>query len=90
MNKEFATALKMYESVINQQLPSADYGLYQKAIIAGAMNKNAEKISLLQSLDRIYPFFFTGLMPVLRSPIPTWPMKITRQPLRRLKKCSQH
>ncbi|MBV9987900.1 MAG: tetratricopeptide repeat protein [Chitinophagaceae bacterium] len=55
MNKEFAQALRMYESVINQQLPSADYALYQKAIISGAMNKNAEKITLLQSLDRIYP-----------------------------------
>ena len=55
MNKEFQQALKMYESIINQQLASADYALYQKGIIAGAMNKNAEKISLLQSLERLYP-----------------------------------
>jgi tetratricopeptide (TPR) repeat protein len=55
MNKEFAQALRMYESVINQQLASADYALYQKAIIAGAMNKNAEKVTLLQSIERIFP-----------------------------------
>ena len=55
MNKEFVEALRMYESVINHQLASADYALYQKGIIAGAMNKNAEKISLLQSLERLHP-----------------------------------
>jgi tetratricopeptide (TPR) repeat protein len=55
MGKDFRQSLKMYESVINQQLPSADYALYQKGIIAGAMNKNTEKISLLQSLERLFP-----------------------------------
>jgi TolA-binding protein len=55
MNKDFRKSLQMYESVISQGLPSADYALYQKAIIAGAMNKNAEKISLLQSLEKQYP-----------------------------------
>ena len=55
MNKEYSTALRMYESVINQQLSSADYGLFQKAIISGAVNKNTEKISLLQSMERAYP-----------------------------------
>ncbi len=55
MNKEFAQALRMYESVINLRLPSSDYALYQKGIIAGAQNKNSEKVSLLQSLERLYP-----------------------------------
>lgn len=55
MNKDFKQALKMYELVINQRFVSADYALYQKGIIAGALNKNAEKISLLQSLERQYP-----------------------------------
>lgn len=55
MSKDFKQSLRMYESVINQQLPSADYALYQKGIIAGALNKNAEKISLLQSLEKQYP-----------------------------------
>lgn len=54
MRKEFSQALRMYESVIGQQLPAADYALYQKAIIAGAMNRNAEKVSLLQSLEKTY------------------------------------
>ena len=55
MNKAFVQSLKMYESVISLQLASADYALYQKGIIAGALNKNAEKISLLQSLEHRYP-----------------------------------
>ena len=55
MGKDFRQALKMYENVIGLQLPSADYALYQKGIIAGAMNKNAEKINILQSLEKIYP-----------------------------------
>ena len=55
MNKAFAQSLTMYDLVINQHLASADYALYQKGIIAGAMNKNGEKIGLLQSLERLYP-----------------------------------
>ena len=55
MSKDFKQSLQMYESVINQQLPSADYALYQKGIIAGALNKHTEKISLLQSLERLFP-----------------------------------
>lgn len=55
MSKDFKQSLKMYETVINLRLPSADYALYQKGIIAGAVNKNTEKISLLQSLERLYP-----------------------------------
>lgn len=55
MNKNFVQSLKMYETVIGLQLASADYALYQKGIIAGAMNKNAEKITILQSLEKVYP-----------------------------------
>ncbi len=55
MSKDFRQSLKMYENVTSLQLPSADYALYQKGIIAGAMNKNAEKVSILQSLEKIYP-----------------------------------
>jgi TolA-binding protein len=55
MGKDFKQSLRMYESVINQQLPSADYALYQKGIIAGALNKNPEKISILQSLEKQFP-----------------------------------
>ncbi len=55
MNKEFNQALKMYDMVLGKKLVSADYALYQKGIISGAMNNNAEKVSLLQSLERQYP-----------------------------------
>ncbi len=55
MNKQFATAQKMYDNVINQNLKSADYALYQKAVIAGALGKNTEKINLLLSLPKQYP-----------------------------------
>ncbi len=55
MSKDFRQSLPMYEKVINLRLPSADYALYQKGIIAGAMNKNAEKVSLLQSLEKQFP-----------------------------------
>ncbi len=55
MNKDFKQSLKMYETVLALQLSSADYALYQKGIIAGALNKNQEKISLLQSMEKQYP-----------------------------------
>ncbi|SJZ92383.1 tetratricopeptide repeat protein [Sediminibacterium ginsengisoli] len=55
MAKDFKQALRMYEQVLNQQLPGADYALFQKAVIAGASNKNNEKIALLQSLERQFP-----------------------------------
>lgn len=55
MEKDFAPAGRMYEAIINLHLASADYALYQKGIIAGALNKNAEKISLLSSLEKQFP-----------------------------------
>ncbi len=55
MNKDFTHSLQMYETVIAQGLGLADYALFQKGIIMGALNKTAEKISLLQSLEKQYP-----------------------------------
>jgi len=55
MNKQFKQALKMYEEVIALQLKNADYALYQKAIIAGASNKNADKIKYMQQLIQQFP-----------------------------------
>lgn len=55
MNKSYKQAAKIYDDVIQQNLRSADYALYQKGIIAGATNKKNEKISLLQSLESNYP-----------------------------------
>ena len=54
MNKNYRKASDMYDAVINANLRSADYALYQKAIIAGANNKTAEKVQLLQSLQQRY------------------------------------
>lgn len=55
MQKKFTQALQMYETVINDQLPSSDYALYQKAVIAGANDQFAQKITLLQSIQSRYP-----------------------------------
>ena len=55
MQKKFTQALLMYETVINDQLPSSDYALYQKAVIAGANDQFAQKINLLQSIQNRFP-----------------------------------
>lgn len=55
MKKNYSKALQMYDAVLNYNLPAADYALYQKAIIAGASDQTAQKISLLQSLPQRFP-----------------------------------
>ncbi|MEP6513221.1 MAG: tetratricopeptide repeat protein [Parafilimonas sp.] len=55
MQKKFSKALQMYETVINYQLPAADYALYQKAFISGAADQFSQKVSLLQSVSQRYP-----------------------------------
>jgi TolA-binding protein len=55
MKKQLGKALPMYETVINNQLQSSDYALFQKAVIAGANDQYAQKISLLQSIQSRYP-----------------------------------
>ena len=55
MNKQYKPAVKIYDDVLIHELQTADYALYQKAVIAGALNKNNEKISLMQSLLQRYP-----------------------------------
>lgn len=55
MNKGFKQATNMYDQVIQRAWPSSDYALFQKAIIAGAQNKETEKIQLLQSVELNYP-----------------------------------
>jgi tetratricopeptide (TPR) repeat protein len=55
MNKNFGQALQMYDNVMRIGAAGSDYALYQKAIISGASNKNAEKISLLNSIETRYP-----------------------------------
>lgn len=55
MNKNYNTALRIYEDVISQNLYFADYAFFQKAIIVGATNKTNEKLNLLQNLSAYYP-----------------------------------
>ncbi len=55
IKKNYNKALPMYEAVINDQLPPADYALYQKAVIAGANSQYAQKVALLQSIQNRYP-----------------------------------
>jgi TolA-binding protein len=55
MKKNYGTALQIYDNVINRSMPSADYALYQKAIIAGASGQYQQKIGLLQSESQRFP-----------------------------------
>ena len=55
MNRNYTTAQNMYEVVLNNQLPAADYALYQRAIISGAQNRTSEKINQLQSIEQRFP-----------------------------------
>jgi TolA-binding protein len=55
MLKVFPSALKVYDEFINKNFKSADYALYQKAVIAGAMGKQIDKIYLLQTIPTQYP-----------------------------------
>ncbi len=54
MEKKYPKALQMYQTVIVDNLPSADYAFYQTAIIAGAYNQNSNKINLLKSFALRY------------------------------------
>jgi tetratricopeptide (TPR) repeat protein len=54
MLKDFGRAGSMYEQVISNALPQADYATYQKAMIAGVRN-SSEKIRLLNSVSKQYP-----------------------------------
>jgi TolA-binding protein len=55
MNKNYSQAQNMYRNVMSSNLPSADYALYQTAIISGAANRTTEKINQLQSIEQRYP-----------------------------------
>lgn len=54
MGKNFTRAKSMYNTIINNSWPAADYATYQNAMIAGVNSLN-EKISLLKSFDRKFP-----------------------------------
>ncbi len=55
MQKDFSRALTLYNSLITNRGAAADYAVYQKAMIAGAQNHSAEKISLMRSIETSYP-----------------------------------
>ncbi|HVU55796.1 MAG TPA: tetratricopeptide repeat protein [Puia sp.] len=54
MNRDFKTALSMYNKVLDLSWPASDYATFQKAMIAGVSN-GKEKINLLNSINRKYP-----------------------------------
>ncbi|HLL44245.1 MAG TPA: tetratricopeptide repeat protein, partial [Segetibacter sp.] len=55
MNRNYKQAQDMYDVVLRINSSSADYALYQKAIISGAAHRNTEKINQLQSLEQLFP-----------------------------------
>ncbi|MEP7317884.1 MAG: tetratricopeptide repeat protein [Panacibacter sp.] len=55
MQKKYSTALQMYDNIIKNNLPGADYALFQKAIVAGASGEYPEKILILQSIALRFP-----------------------------------
>ena len=54
MNRDFKTAMPMYNKVLEYSWPASDYATFQKAMVAG-VNSSSEKISLLTGLIRKYP-----------------------------------
>jgi len=55
MAKDYNQALTVYNEVSQNRWLTADYALFQKAIIAGAMNKQNDKLQLLGLLEQQYP-----------------------------------
>jgi tetratricopeptide (TPR) repeat protein len=60
MNRDFRTALNMYNKVLELSWLASDYATFQKAMVAG-VNNGTEKINLLNSLSRKFPS--SGLIP---------------------------
>jgi len=54
MNRDYKTALAMYNKVLSYSWPSSDYATFQKAMIAG-VNNGKDKITLLNTINRQYP-----------------------------------
>jgi len=54
MGRDFTRALAMYDKVLSYSWPSSDYALFQKSMVAG-VKSGAEKIKLLQTIERVYP-----------------------------------
>ncbi len=54
MQKNYKEALSMYQKSLDYSWPSADYALYQKAMLTG-INSSKTKIEQLTTLQRLYP-----------------------------------
>ena len=54
MNRDYKTALAMYNKVLDLSWPASDYATFQKAMIAGVGN-GKDKITLLNTINRRYP-----------------------------------
>lgn len=54
MNRDYKTAVGMYNKVLGYSWPASDYATYQKAMVAG-VNSSNEKITLLNNLIRKFP-----------------------------------
>ncbi|SEM09173.1 TolA-binding protein [Chitinophaga rupis] len=55
MLKDFGRATALYDRVIANKDPGADYATYQKSIILGIQGKYNEKLALLKQLGNQYP-----------------------------------
>jgi TolA-binding protein len=55
MLKEFGKATALYDRVIANNDPGADYATYQKSIILGIQGKHTEKLNLLKQLGNKFP-----------------------------------
>ena len=54
MNRDFKTALAMYNKALDLSWLASDYATFQKAMVAG-VNSGNEKINLLNSISRKFP-----------------------------------
>ncbi|NIG53750.1 tetratricopeptide repeat protein [Chitinophaga sp. Cy-1792] len=55
MLRQFPKALSLYDRVISNNDPGADYATYQKAIILGLQGKQSDKLALLKQLGNKFP-----------------------------------
>ncbi|SKA41290.1 TolA-binding protein [Chitinophaga eiseniae] len=55
MLRQFPKALSLYDRIISNNEPGADYAIYQKAIILGLQGKQADKLALLKQLGNKFP-----------------------------------
>ncbi len=55
MQREFANAAEYYDDAIRNKAASADYALFQRAVIYGLQNRLKDKISTLDTLAALFP-----------------------------------